>query len=98
MFPLLKGVKQAIWLKYMIDELRTTQVCVKIHYDTQSVIHLANHQVYHERTNHIDIRLYFARELLNQKGLRLRKLRRKKIRQMCSPSHCLDQGSSIAWT
>jgi len=48
---LVEGVKEAIWLKGMIGEMGISQGCVKIHCDNQSVIHLANHQVYHERTN-----------------------------------------------
>jgi hypothetical protein len=61
---LVEGVKEAIWLKCMIGELGITQECVKIHSDSQSAIHLENHQVYHERTKHIDIRLHFVREMV----------------------------------
>lgn len=31
------------------------QDCVDIHYDNQNVIHLADNQIYHERTKHINI-------------------------------------------
>jgi len=64
---LVEGVKEAIWLKGMIGELGITQECVKIHCDSQSAIHLANHQVYHERTKHIDIRLHFVRDMIESK-------------------------------
>ncbi|MCI03809.1 retrovirus-related pol polyprotein from transposon tnt 1-94, partial [Trifolium medium] len=57
---LVEEVKEAIWLKGMIGEMRISQGRVKIHCDSQSVIHLTNHQVYHERTKHIDIRLHFV--------------------------------------
>ena len=53
---LVEGVKEAIWLKGMIGEIGISQGCVKIHCDSQSVIHLANHQVYHETTKHNNIR------------------------------------------
>jgi len=52
---LVEGVKEAIWLKGMIGEMGISQGCLKIHWDSQSVIHLENHQVYHERTKHINI-------------------------------------------
>ena len=48
---LVEGVKEAMWLKGMIGELGIIQECVKIHCDSQSAIHLANHQVYQERTS-----------------------------------------------
>jgi len=55
----IEGVKEAIWF----GELGITQECVKIHCDSKSV-HLANHQVYDERTKHIDIRLDFVRDMI----------------------------------
>jgi len=58
-----EGVKESIWLKGMIGELGITQECVKIHCESQSVIHLVNHEVYHERTNQIDIHLHFVRDM-----------------------------------
>ncbi|XP_039683885.1 secreted RxLR effector protein 161-like [Medicago truncatula] len=69
-----EGVKEAIWLKGMIGELGITQECVKIHCDSQSAIHLANHQVYHERTKHIDIRLHFVRDMIESKEIVVEKM------------------------
>jgi hypothetical protein len=43
---LVEGVKEVIWLKGMIGDLGITQECVKIHCDSESAIHLANHQGY----------------------------------------------------
>ncbi|GAU34895.1 hypothetical protein TSUD_144260 [Trifolium subterraneum] len=63
------GVKEAIWLKSMIGEMRISQGCVKIHCNSQNAIHLANHQVYHERTKHIDIRLHFVRDMIETKEI-----------------------------
>jgi len=67
-------VKEAIWLKGMIGELRITQECVKIHCDSQSNIHLANHQVYHARTKHIDIRFHFVRDMIESKEIVVEKV------------------------
>ncbi len=71
---LVEGVKEAIWLKGMIGELGITQECVKVHCDSQSAIHLANHQVYHERTKHIDIRLHFIRDVVESKEIVVEKV------------------------
>ena len=71
---LVEGVKVAIWLKVMIGELGITQECVKIHCDSHNAIHLANHQVYHERTKHIDIRLHFVRDMIELKEIVVEKV------------------------
>ncbi|KAK2447548.1 secreted RxLR effector protein [Trifolium repens] len=71
---LVEGVKEAIWLKGMIGEMGISQGCVKIHCDSQSAIHLANHQVYHERTKHIDIRLHFVRDMIETKEIMVEKI------------------------
>ncbi|KAK2437580.1 secreted RxLR effector protein [Trifolium repens] len=71
---LVEGVKEAIWLKGMIGEMGIGQGCVKIHCDSQSAIHLANHQVYHERTKHIDIRLHFVRDMIESKEIIVEKV------------------------
>jgi len=63
-----------MWLKGMIGELGITQECVKIHCDSQSAIHLANHQVYHERTKHIDIRLHFVWDMIESKEIVVEKV------------------------
>ncbi|CAJ2668093.1 unnamed protein product [Trifolium pratense] len=71
---LVEGVKEAIWLKGMIGEMGISQGCVKIHCDSQSAIHLENHQVYHERTKHIDIRLHFVRDMIETKEIMVEKI------------------------
>ena len=71
---LVEGVKEAMWLKGMIGELGITQECVKIHRDRQSAIHLTNHQGYHERTKHIDIRLHFVRDMTESKEIMVEKV------------------------
>lgn len=38
------------------------QEAVPIGCDNNSAIHLAKHQVFHERSKHIDVRLHFVRE------------------------------------
>jgi len=71
---LTKGVKEAIWLKGMVNELGIAQPCVIIHCDNQSVIHLANHQIYHERTKHIDVKLHFIRDVMEYEKVKVEKV------------------------
>ncbi|WJX45133.1 hypothetical protein P8452_32036 [Trifolium repens] len=95
---LVEGVKEAIWLKGMIGELGIGQGCVKIHCDSQSAIHLTNHQVYHERTKHIDIRLHFVRDMIETKEIIVEKVASEEnLADMFTKSlprsrfkHCLD--------
>ena len=70
---LVEGVKEAIWLKRMVNELGMTQPCVTILCDNQSVIHLANHQIYHERTKHIDVKLRFIRDVIESEKVKVEK-------------------------
>jgi len=37
-------------------------------------IHLVNHQVYHERTKHFDIRLHFVRDIIESKEIVVEKV------------------------
>jgi hypothetical protein len=71
---LVEGVKEVIWLKGMIGEMGIDQSWVKIHCDSQSAIHLANHQVYHERTKHINIWLHFVRDMIESKEIIVEKV------------------------
>lgn len=71
---LVKGVKEAIWLKDMIGELGITQEREKVNCDNQNAVHLANPQVYHERTKHIDTRLHFIRDMILSKETQVHKV------------------------
>lgn len=70
-------MKEAILLKDMIGELDITQASMKIHCDNQSVIHLENHQVYHEKTKHIEIRFHFVRDMIESKEIVVEKVASK---------------------
>ena len=58
----------------MIGELEIVQNYVIIHCDSQSVIHLTNRQVYHERRKNIDVMLYFIRDVVEFEGVRIVKI------------------------
>ena len=43
-------VKEAIWLRGLLEELGISQKSVTIHCDSMSAIYLAKNQVFHART------------------------------------------------
>lgn len=47
---------------------------MKIHFDSQSVIHLVNHQVYHERIEDIDFHLHIVRDMIEFKEIVVEKI------------------------
>ena len=62
---LTEAVKEALWMKGLVSELGFKQDQVIIHNDSQSALHLAKHQVFHERSKHIDVKLHFVRDVVN---------------------------------
>ncbi|KAE8693200.1 Cellulose synthase-like protein D2 [Hibiscus syriacus] len=52
-----EAVKEAIWLNWLMEDLRVVQSHISLYCDSQSAIHLAKNQVYHSRTKHIDVML-----------------------------------------
>ena len=56
-----KAIKEAIWLKGMVTNLRFGQKQITVQCDSQSAICLSNNQIHHEKTKHIDIKLHFVR-------------------------------------
>jgi len=74
---LAEGVKEGLWLKVMLHELGIEQETIQIHYDSQGIIHLANHQMYHTRTKHIDIKHHFIREVVESGAIKIVKIASK---------------------
>ncbi|KAH9669014.1 hypothetical protein KPL70_021617 [Citrus sinensis] len=57
-----EAVKEAMWLRGLLNELWLSQKTVQVFCDNQSAIHLVKNQMYHERTKHIDVKLQFIRD------------------------------------
>ncbi|XP_062103278.1 secreted RxLR effector protein 161-like [Humulus lupulus] len=49
---------EAIWLQGILKELKLLKGKATVYSDSQSSIHLCKNPVYHEKTKHIDIRLF----------------------------------------
>ncbi|GJT45799.1 retrotransposon protein, putative, ty1-copia subclass [Tanacetum coccineum] len=61
---LTKAVKEAIWLRGLLEELSVKLNNVAVNCDNQGEIHLLRNHVFHERTKHINVRYHFIREVL----------------------------------
>ena len=46
-----------------------------MYYDSQSVIHLTNNQVYYACTKHINVQFHFVREIINEGKILLQKIK-----------------------
>ena len=57
-------VKEALWVKGLVNELGMVQDCISVMCDSQSAIHLSKNKTYHERTKHFDVRLHFVRDVI----------------------------------
>ena len=56
------AVKESIWLRGIAAEFGVEQKSISIGCDNNGAISLAKHQVFHERSKHIDVRYHFVRE------------------------------------
>ena len=57
-----------------MGDLGLDQVSVTILCDSNSAICLAKHQVHHERTKHIDVRLHFIRDIIERGEIKVEKV------------------------
>lgn len=76
---LTEGIKEAIWLKEILEEFGIEQDQVSVHRDNQRAIHLTKHQ--HERCKHIDIKLHFVRDIAEKGHIRVEKYQLLTTRQ-----------------
>ena len=70
-----EAVKETIWLQGLFDDLGVGQKQVTVLCDSQSSIHLAKNQVYHARTKHINVRYHFVREIIEEGGVLVQKIK-----------------------
>ena len=61
-----EAFKEAIWLKGLFGKLSKDLQITTVFCDSQSAIFLMKDQMFHERTNHIDVQYYFVREIITR--------------------------------
>lgn len=59
---LTSAVNESSWLRGIAADFGVEQEAVPIGCDNNGALSLAKHQVFHERSKHIDVRLHFVRE------------------------------------
>nr|GEY50390.1 retrovirus-related Pol polyprotein from transposon TNT 1-94 [Tanacetum cinerariifolium] len=69
-----EAVKEAIWLRRLLEELGVELNTMTVNYDNQGVIHLSRNHIFHERTKHINMRYHFIREVLEAKTVKVLKV------------------------
>nr|GEV08394.1 retrovirus-related Pol polyprotein from transposon TNT 1-94 [Tanacetum cinerariifolium] len=69
-----EAVKEAIWLKGLLEELGLELNTMAVNCDNQGAIHLSRNHVFHERTKHINVRYHFIREVLEAKTVKVLKV------------------------
>ncbi|GJZ96232.1 retrovirus-related pol polyprotein from transposon TNT 1-94 [Tanacetum coccineum] len=71
---LTEAVKESIWLKGLLIELRVNLRSVVVNCDNQGAIHLSRNAIFHERTKHINVRYHFIREIVESKEIEVAKI------------------------
>ena len=69
-----EAIKEALWLKGIVSELLGRYVKANLMCDSQSAIHLTKNHAHHERTQYIDVRYHFIREILEKEEVNLIKV------------------------
>ncbi|KAL0873142.1 hypothetical protein Bca101_022847 [Brassica carinata] len=62
-----EAVKEAIWLKGLLEDFGVKQGPISIWCDSQSAICLSKNNVFHERTKHVAKRYHFIRDIIEDK-------------------------------
>jgi len=67
-------IKEAIWLKTFLGEIASLDDPIMVFCDNQSVVHLTNDPMFHERTKHIDIRYHFVCDVISEGNVLVKKI------------------------
>ena len=68
-----KAVKESLWMKGLVNEMEFKQGTILVHCDNQSNFHLTKHQVFHNKSKHIDVKLHFIRDMIAKGSIKMRK-------------------------
>ena len=69
-----EAMKEAIWLKGVLSELKFLVHIPSVFSDSQSAIQLCKNPVFHDRTKHIDVRFHFIRDVVEKGEVSLNKI------------------------
>lgn len=71
---IVEAIKEAIWIRGLINNLGIYQKQVKLHCDSRSAIHLSKYQGYHSRTKHFNVRFHFIHDILFERKIIFQKV------------------------
>lgn len=69
---LTEAVKEAIWLKGFVSELGIKVDMPTVWCDNQGALQLSKNAMFHDRTKHMDVKLYFIRSIVNAKKVEVK--------------------------
>lgn len=61
---LIESMKEALWLQGIPRRFGMNINGVPIHYDSQSTIFISRNPMFHECTKHMDMKLYFIKDII----------------------------------
>ncbi|GJU70104.1 retrovirus-related pol polyprotein from transposon TNT 1-94 [Tanacetum coccineum] len=93
-----EGVKEAIWLRGMVNEFGLHQEVLVVYCDNQSVVHLTKNNKFHSKTKHIEVRHHFVRDIVEKGEVIVDKIHTNDnpadmLTKVLTPTkfkHCLD--------
>ena len=59
-------MKEAIWLRGMVNELGLSQNVLVVYCDNRSAVHLTKNNKFHSKTKHIEVRHHFVRDIVEK--------------------------------
>jgi hypothetical protein len=69
-----EGVKEAIWVKGLLEKILVETGSIFIFCDSQSAIQMVKDQMYHDRSKHIDVKFYFVRQVTSSSIVKIKKI------------------------
>lgn len=70
-----EACKEAVWLKLLCSDIGVQQGPIPLWCDNKSAIDLAVDPKFHSRTKHIRVRFHFIREVVEEGGVNLQKVK-----------------------
>ncbi|XP_062103402.1 secreted RxLR effector protein 161-like [Humulus lupulus] len=61
-----EAIKEAIWIKGLMEEIKLLNDIPTVYLDSQSYVHLCKNPMFHDRTKHIEIKYHFIRNKVTQ--------------------------------
>ncbi|XP_062102836.1 secreted RxLR effector protein 161-like [Humulus lupulus] len=69
-----EAIKEAIWIRGLMEELRLLLNTPTVYSDSQIGIHLCKNPVFHDRTKHVEIKYHFIRDKVTQGTVQINKV------------------------